>query len=189
VAISPEDKSFWVEAGAEKELVFVSEVLPRLGFSGSLNPAKALDRYAPDLIVEGRLADLKCQRTPFFKARELHNVDAQFAVTFNDKDFERYRDRYPSLDIFFWVVWQTCEKTIGGQLYRVEPMAGVWRASFPALRRRIEEDRVGAHAYLNRLFDNVGNAKRSYVFDLRRFEFLGGTGIARDPILWSQRST
>lgn len=184
MAVSPEDKAFWVEAGAEKESVFVETVLPRLGFSGSLNPEKSLDPYAPDLLVEGHLADLKCQRTPFFKARELYNVDPQFAVSFNDKDFERYRDNHPSLDIYFWIVWQVCEKTIGGELYRVRPMAGVWRASFPALRRRIEQDRVGAHAYLHRLFDTAGNAKRSYVFDLRRFEFLGGTEVARDGVLW-----
>lgn len=133
----------------------------------------------------GTFADLKCQRTPFFKASELYNVDPQFAVTFNAKDFERYRGSYPSIDIFFWVAWQTTQKTIGGQRYRVEPMAGVWRASFPALRRQIEEKGVGAHAYLERLFDAQGNAKHSYVFDLRRFEFLGGSAVAQDTVLWT----
>lgn len=186
VIVSPQEKAFWVDAGAEKEVVFVEQVLPQLGFRGELNPAKAGDRYAPDLVVEGHLADLKCQRTPFFKAQELHRVDPQFAVTFNEKDFQRYRANYPSLDIFFWVAWQTCEKKIGDQVYAVKPMAGVWKGSFPAMRRRIEEQRVGAHAYLQRLFDQQGNAKQSFVFDLRRFEFLGGSAVARDAVLWSR---
>jgi hypothetical protein len=151
-----------------------------------INPAKAADVYAPDLIVEGHLADLKCQRTPFFKAQELYGIDPQFAVTFNTNDFERYRDAYPSLDIYFWISWQRTEMTIRGESYSVKPMAGVWRASFPAIRRRIQEQRVGAHAYLHRLFDTQGNAKSSFVFDLRQFEFLGGLVVARDLVFWSR---
>jgi len=137
VTVSPQDKAFWVEVGRDKKTEFVERILPGLGFDGSVNPAKAADPYAPDLIVEGHLADLKSQRMPFFKAREKYGVDPQFAVTFNEKDFLRYRDRYPSMDIYFWVVWQTCERTIANVRYSVRPMAGVWRASFPALRRRI----------------------------------------------------
>jgi hypothetical protein len=57
--------------------------LPALGCKGELNPAKQLDPYAPDLVVEGHLADLRCQRTPFFKVQELYGIDPQFAVTFN----------------------------------------------------------------------------------------------------------
>jgi hypothetical protein len=184
VSHSSQDKNFWVEAGADKERVFVEQVLPELGFKGDLNPEKQLDPYAADLVVEGHLADLKCQRTPFFKAQELYEIDSQFAVTFNQKDYERYCDRYPSVDIFFWVVWQTTAKEIGDRVYTVNPMAGVWRASFPALRRNIEQQRVGAHAYLERLFDTQGNAKKSFVFDLRRFEFLGGSSVASDAVLW-----
>src|SRR3954454_23053909 len=94
---SPQDKGFWVDAGRDKERDFVERVLPRLGFSGAINPAKESDIYAPDLLVEGQLADLKAQRMPFFKARELYEVDPQFAVTFNEKDYLRYRDRYPAI--------------------------------------------------------------------------------------------
>jgi hypothetical protein len=186
VSRSPQDKDFWVEAGADKERDFVERVLPALGFNGDLNPAKQLDPYAPDLVVEGHLADLKCQRTPFFKAAALYGIDPQFAVTFNQKDYTRYCELYPSLDIFFWVAWQTTTKRIGGHSYTLRPMAGVWKASFPALRRNIEQHRVGAHAYLERLFDSRGNAKKSYVFDLRRFEFLGGSSVANDAVLWAE---
>jgi len=34
-----------------------------------------------------------------------------------------------------------------------------------------------------------GNAKRSYVLDLRRFEFLGGTPVARDTIKWEHANS
>ncbi len=189
VEVSPEDKPFWTGAGASKEAEFVDRVLPAIGFAGCLNPQKLSDPYAPDLVVEGRLADLKCQRTPFFKAHGLYGIDPQFAVTFNDKDYRRYREHYPSIDVFFWVVWQTTERTIGGEVYAVRPMAGVWRASFPALRRRIEQRRVGAHEYLRRLFDDQGNAKHSYVFDVRQFEFLGGSTTAHDAMTWSEVPT
>ena len=64
-------------------------------------------------------------------------------------------------------------------------MAGVWRASFAALRHRIEHDSVRSHDYLHRLLDERGNGKSSFLFDLRKFEFLGGSAIAQDALLWS----
>jgi hypothetical protein len=112
-------------------------------------------------------------------------VEAQFAVTFNRKDFERYRADWPSIDIFFWIHWEETRRTIGPHLYSVDEMAGVWRASFPAIRHAIEQRAVREHEYLNRLFDQAGNAKASYIVDLRRSEFLGGSTVARDEIAWS----
>ena len=182
---SPEDKAYWVEAGADKERVFVDQVLPSIGFTGVINPDKEQDRFAADLVVNGHLADLKCPRTPFFKAQELHGLDPQFAVSFNGKDYRRYCARYPTIDIFFWVAWQQTVMLIEDEEFRVRPMAGVWRASFPALRHRIEHQSVREHSYLHRLFDERGNAKASYLFDLRKFEFLGGSKIAQDAVLWS----
>lgn len=181
---SPEDKAWWCEAGAEKECVFVEQVLPLLGFSGVINPAKQYDPFAPDLVVNGHLADLKSQRTPFFKAKELFGVDPQFAVSFNDKDYHRYAEQYPDIDIYYWVVWQTTSRRIAGEERRVKPMAGVWRASFAALRNRIEHESVRSHTYLHRLLDGQGNGKSSYMFDLRKFEFLGGSSVAGDGLLW-----
>lgn len=182
---SPEDKAWWVEAGADKELDFVERVLPQLGFSAAINPEKAHDPYAPDLVVNGHVADLKSQRTPFFKAQELYGVDPQFAVSFNAKDYRRYCEHYPEIDIFYWVVWQTTVRHVDGEERSVKPMAGVWRASFPALRHRIEHESVRSHAYLHRLLDGRGNGKSSFLFDLRKFEFLGGSAIAQDALLWS----
>lgn len=182
---SPEDKAWWVEAGANKELDFVDRVIPLLGFSGVINPTKREDCYAPDLVVNGHLADLKCQRTPFFRAQELFGVDPQFAVSFNEKDYRRYSEHFPDIDIYYWVVWQTTTMRIRDEEHRVKPMAGVWRATFPAIRHRIESESVRAHEYLHRFFDEQGNGKKSFMFDLRNFEFLGGSAVAQDPQLWA----
>jgi hypothetical protein len=184
VRSSPEDKRFWVEAGREKECEFVARVLPALGFNGDLNPAKKADPFAADLIVHGHLADLKCQRTPFFKAREVFGIDPRYAVTFNRKDYERYCEHYPSLDIYFWIDWHQTGRRIGGVDYEVTPLHGVWRASFPTLRHAIETGSVFSHDYLHRLFDTQGNARKSFGFDIRRFEFLGSSEATKDRTAW-----
>ncbi len=184
MGVSPQDKRYWVEAGREKEWTFVQRVLPALGFQAVLNPAKAQDPYAPDLLVEGHLADLKCQRTPFFKARERFGIDPRYAVTFNRKDYERYCEHYPSLDIYFWIDWQETRRDIGGASYKVDRIHGVWRASFPALRHSIEVGSVRGHDYLNRLLDDRGNARHSFGFDLRQFELVGSSDATEDDSAW-----
>lgn len=115
----------------------------------------------------------------------MYGVDPQFAVTFNAKDYLRYSESYPNIDLYFWVVWQVTTRQVGGEARHVKPMAGVWRASFPTLRYRIEHESMRSHDYLHRLLDQEGNAKRSYVFDLRKFEFLGGSTVAQDAVAWS----
>jgi len=164
---STEDKPWWVIHGRDLEDRFVNEVLPRIGFRGMINPEKETNPYAPDLIVEDHLADLKCQQHPFFTAGRF-GLDPQYAVSFNYKDYVRYSDEYPSLDIYWWVHWQQ----LADYGVEVEPMHGVWRASFPAMRWAILHGRVPSHAYQHRVHDTLGNAKASYVFDVRRFEAL-----------------
>lgn len=69
-----------------------------------LNPAKLLDLTAPDLLVDGRIADLKTQNTPFFTASR-YGLDPRFTITFNRKDYERYISLYPDIAIFYWIDW------------------------------------------------------------------------------------
>jgi hypothetical protein len=69
--------------------------------------------------------------------------------------------------------------------YTVAPMAGVWRASFPAIRHATESGSVRSHDYLDRLLDAAGNAPSSFILDVRRFELLGGSDVCRDPRAWS----
>jgi hypothetical protein len=169
---STEDKRWWVDTWRREEDAFVEHVCPMLGLQGTINPEKDTNPYAPDLVVEGRLADLKCQRTPFFKASSLFGIDLQFAVTFNRKDFVRYTTQYPDLVIYFWVDWHQLSMVIGGASYAVEPMSGIWRVKFEALAQAINERAVQLHEYQRRRNDNSGNARDSYVFDLRKFECL-----------------
>ncbi len=172
MAVSNEDKGWWVEAWKDAEVVFVDSVAPYLGLEAQINPAKALDAYAPDLIVGGSLADLKCQSTPFFRARDLFGLDPRFAVTFNRKDYERYSTRYPDIVVYWWVAWTTTEKRIGSRVYNVEPMRGVWRVPFPDLRVRVERGEAPLHPYRQRVGDTRGNALDSFLFDLNTFEQL-----------------
>jgi len=111
-----EDKQWWVIEWRRKETLFVDEVCPRLGLKARINPAKKHDPFAPDIVVQGVLADLKCQQTPFFKAGELYGIDPQFAVTFNQKDHLRYNERYPDIVIYYWLDWQVVSLLSVGEI-------------------------------------------------------------------------
>ena len=123
-------------------------------------------------MVDGKIADLKCQQTPFFKARVLYNLDPQYVVTFNRKDYLRYLRLYPSISIYFWLDWQAREKQIGQSTFVVQPLAGVWRAPFAQLATLIETSNAPLHAYQRRRDDPHGNAKESYLVDVRTLECL-----------------
>lgn len=173
-----EDKQWWVNEGAKAEYVFVNEVCPSLHLYGKINPEKELNPYAPDLIVNGLLSDLKHQTTPFFKSNELYSLDPQFTVTFNQKDYERYSRFYPEIVIYFWVDWLELEKIIRGRTFRVKPMKGVWRVPFEHLKKSISQNTQPAHRYQRRVNDVIGNAQVSFAFDLRTFECLYQEGPA-----------
>jgi len=165
--VSTEDKNWWTTEYAKLEHRFV-QMFPEL--DACINPLKSISPYAPDLIVDDRIADLKCQQTPFFRAYEKYRIFTQFAVTFNRKDARRYAKLYPNIVIYFWVNWLQCEATIGNKVYRVEPMSGVWRIPFWKLRGILED--APLHVYRNRVDDEKGNAKESFVFDVRKCECL-----------------
>jgi len=177
-----EDKDWWVIAGGKKEEQFVKEICPRICLDAQINPAKEKDKYAPDLLVEGKLADLKCQQTPFFRAWERYRIPHQFAVTFNHKDYLRYTAKYPNLVIYYWVDWKETKKKIGNTIYIVQSMSGVWRVGFPTLSAMIAGKKVDLHPYERRRNDTQGNAKESYVFDCREFEKLFYKGPDFTPI-------
>ena len=50
-----ENKSAWIELGSRYEKEFV-KLLRRRGVKAEINPQKKEDPYAPDLLVEGRVA-------------------------------------------------------------------------------------------------------------------------------------
>lgn len=166
VSHNTEDKGWWCQHGVQLELAFVGICESELGLDARINPAKESDPYAPDLVVNGRLADLKVQNTPFFVSRR-YGLDPRRSVTFNRKDYERYGSRYPGIDIYFWVDWIQTESKFG----RVDYLAGIYRLPFADVARLIE-DGAPEHGYIHRRNDTQGNAKSSFLLNLDDFQTL-----------------
>jgi hypothetical protein len=162
---SPEDKSYWCKRGEQDERDFVAFVAAGHGLSVQPNPLKRFDPYAPDLLLDGSLADLKAQRTPFFTA-ERYGLDPQFTVTLNAKDLERYGALDEDLAILFWVRWDRLRAKFGRRSYQVRPLEGVWLTRVSEVLARVESGDVPYHTYLHRVDDTHGNAKASYLLDL-----------------------
>ena len=161
-----EDKGWWCQHGVQLERAFVGLCKSHLMIDAMENPEKETNLFAPDLIVEGIVSDLKVQNTPFFVSRR-YGLDPRRAVTFNRKDYERYKALYPDINIYFWVDWVQTESKYG----HVDYLAGIYRLPFADVARMIE---AGApeHGYMHRRNDNQGNAKSSFLLDLNKFECL-----------------
>lgn len=162
-----EDRNLWYEWGEDEENDFIKNVVPLMNLDIIINPEKTIKPWAIDLFdkTNNRYADLKTQNTPFFTAGRYkykgEKYNPSFSVTFNKKDFENYLVNHSDCDIYFWVNWtQLNYKNIN-----VEPVHGVWRASFQKMKEKIENEEVVLHAYLSRV-DDDHNAKDSYVFNL-----------------------
>jgi hypothetical protein len=201
--VNPDDlqnRAVWYEHGMTKEQAFVKAFGTRLKVI--INPEKAINPTVPDLLYHGKLADLKCQDTPFFIA-DNYGIPATYAVTFNLKDALHYGSlgkNYPDLSIFFWIDWVAIKMEKNGEAYSVEPLTGVWCVGFNQLneirlqspihwyhqRTRHQESSLKQREMLVRfeprlqegnkvwaIRERMGNAACSYVFDARRFEQVG----------------
>ena len=159
-----QDKGPWCLHGASKEEIFVNNYGEQ--FSIVINPEKLTNPYAPDLLNTSKtvVCDLKTQNTPFFQARIRYDIDPQYAVTFNVKDYNRYSTLYPSIEIYFWVYWEIV-KFQGSTAIEVQPMEGVWFIPFQDLKEVIKIS--PKHTYQQRVGDTRGNALDSYVLDLQ----------------------
>lgn len=166
-----EDKSYWCQAyGPVIEREFAAS-LAQHGVSAGLNPAKEHDPYTHDLTACFP-SDLKTVRTPLFTAQKYYSLDPQYAVTFNRKDMRRYMELYPNIIVFFDVHWQDCHATLGAQTHRVNDMRLVAAGFLSDIQRAIIEDGRCLHTYQRRVNDQSGNAKQSWVFDVRRLHTL-----------------
>lgn len=171
-----EDRAHWFALGCEQEAAFVADTAPALGVSMRINPAKATDRYAIDLIWDVQpglcvLTDLKTQNTPFFSART-YGKDPGRTVTFNLKDLRRYEQLYPQARVLFHVHWTQTQLILRGQTYAVTPLHGVWWADIPRIRSVVNRD-AAQHTYQRRVGDTQGNAKDSYLLALDDLTLLG----------------
>lgn len=135
-----------------------------------INPEKKANRCAPDFVntQTGQLADLKQQATPFFKAGK-YGIDPTYAVVFNKKDKIRYRDKYPNIVICYWVNWIAVRYKLGDNKIIAKPLYGVWVADFPEFEKYLANCPI--HYYRQRVNDNKGNAKESYICDIRDIVF------------------
>jgi|TARA_R110002167_G_scaffold205322_1_gene409322 hypothetical protein len=159
---NPNDRMYWYGRGEDLEREFVG-LCGKNGIDAEINPEKATNKYAPDIIVSGRVSDLKCQHDPFFMAGKRYGCDPQKSVTFNRKDYERYMKLYPALAIYFWVKFSKQER-FG---IPIEEMNGIWRIGFPYLCMIIE-DGCPEHTYETRGLPGDKNAKSSFILNLNK---------------------
>ncbi|MDX8568146.1 hypothetical protein OZ668_09125 [Elizabethkingia sp. HX XZB] len=160
-----QDKSHWCKDGEKVEEAFIRIYGSRLNLI--INPDKETNPYAPDLlnITSGQLGDLKHQGTPFFKAQSLYNIDPTFAVVFNEKDQKRYEEKYSNIKIYYWINWLAIKFKMSHTEIMVHPLNGVWATEFNAFNQYLKI--CPLHNYQQRKDDNKGNAKGSYVCDIR----------------------
>ena len=155
---STENKSEWIRLGNQYENEFC-KLMNKRHYRCEINPAKVADPYGPDLLVNGRIAELKTRRTPFFMAGKL-GVPPESAITINRKDIDRYLPVNPGMNVYFWVYWAAQER------YGIEvpEVCGVWVTRVDKLARLC--DKAPVHAYQNRCGED-GNKKESYVINLK----------------------
>lgn len=167
-----EDKNYWVKKYEKKEVLFCTEVCPMLHLSGAINPEKEKDPTRPDIVVNGRLGDLKYQSTPFYSAGYNYGYDPQYTVTFNVKDYNNYSAHYPDIDLYYWVDYPEAKKQYRGREITINRLEGIFFINFQDLVRSIDEKKSPVHAYQRRVHDQQGNAKGSYLLDIRYFKCL-----------------
>lgn len=164
-----EDKNWWVGYGLEREHDFVENIAPKAHLVAMINPEKKQNRYAPDLLIDTdeKIADLKTQETPFFTAGRHRGYDPTYTVTFNKKDYDRYKSLYPTISLIFWVNWGITEMTLGQRTIKTSKIHGVWRCTLTDITEFITIDHAPLHSYQRRTDDEV-NARDSYLLDLRK---------------------
>ena len=155
-----DDKEAWCKHGEKMENHFVSTVAPSIGLDVIINPEKKTNKYTYDLILDGtKKADLKHQGTPFFMATR-YDLIPNNTVSFNRKDYERYKKLYPDIFVVFWVQWDK-QSRYG---VNVDAQNGVWIFSLNELGEQINH--APLHTYQKRVKDKRGNAKDSYLIKL-----------------------
>lgn len=164
-----QEKVRWCGIGETIEEAFARKYKDLLNVK--INPVKETNPYAPDLLIKDKhIGDLKTQNTPFFMAKEKFSMDPTTTVVFNLKDRVRYAEKYPDVTIIFWVDWMALKmihKT-SGKNYECQELHGVWAASFNRLCKIMDSSPI--HHYSRRQNDLKGNAKASYVIDLKKLQ-------------------
>jgi len=168
-----EDKKYWCEKyGVEHETIFCDLMTNVLKLPTIINPEKTTNRYAPDLLVNDHLADLKFVGTPFYTSARISNINPQYCVTFDHKDYIRYKTLYPDIYVFFWVKYPDSTGHYSEEVVNIKAMNHVFFVPFSRLQSYIENEGVKYHEYNRRKDDTDGNARGAYLFDVRSFRCL-----------------
>jgi hypothetical protein len=151
--IDNEDKKSWCQAGelAEKDFVATNKLV---GWGLAVNPNKHDDIYTHDLVGMVPM-DLKSIREPWRKSQQLFGIPSDYAISINLKDLRRYAELYPNIIIILDVEW-----------------SGIYMMTVARAKTLITNGKAVKHEYKNRKDDTKGNAKVSYVFDLRDLDRL-----------------
>ena len=91
-------------------------------------------------------------------------MNPNFAVTLNKQDVMDCTIKYPECQIVFWVDWKATTN-FGVSVARQQ---GVWFLSYEHMLDLVADSPL--HTYRNRVDDTKGNAKDSYVLDLRQMD-------------------
>ena len=93
-----------------------------------------------------------------FILRKCLVLTPKYAISLNRKDVERYNKLYPNIVIVFDI--------------EMSGYSGVHWADLHRINTLIRKGMAKEHSYKDRVDDNKGNAKSSYVFDCRWFPVL-----------------
>jgi hypothetical protein len=164
-----QDKQAWCDTyGVTQESAWCEWARDALTLDVSVNPGKASDKFTFDLLLCGKPADLKTVRTPLYLAQRMFGIDPQYAVTFNHKDGTRYRSLYPEITVIFDVAWDgTPYFASSGDRFSVRPMRMVALGSLDELAGAVRDSGSQSIAYRERVNDTKGNARESWVLDVR----------------------
>ena len=88
--INNQDRFAYYRLGEKYEDKFV-QVCQHYAIDAEINPEKKTNPYAPDIIMNGKISDLKTQTLPFFMAEKKFNMSPLDTITLNRKDVERYK--------------------------------------------------------------------------------------------------
>ena len=164
VIADTEDKTWWIGWGNQKEQDFLKlcareAILPGIKKSSG-------SKFRPEYTYQGGYLDLKTVETPFFLAQKHYGVDSNFAVSLNKPDVLDCTYKYPKCQLVFWVQWVS-EIKYG---VAVETRHEIRFLSYERMRELVSH--APEHIYQKRIDDNKGNAKESYILDLRDMEFI-----------------
>lgn len=158
-----------IDKGDEYKLTFIRDIVPRLKITLLWHPAKFRDPTYINFINSETMrdADVIYQTVPFFKAKELCEIEPQYAVTLSRKDYLYYLSRFPNAIIYWWIDW----KQLFWYSYRVSYMSGIWAVEFSSLLKYVELGGSALQSY-GRNTDDLENPSGFYIFDLRKFKWL-----------------